>query len=141
MYQPEPHRYPPSPVVNNGPTSYQNTNVYKPPPLKKSNGTIKCIIIIIFAVIVVAAGVLVPLYLTGVLKFGKSDPPTIRRATYDPFYYGNIHPYLYPGEKSELGIVTDYDVIVVGAGISGLATATALQDGGLTVLVLEARVR
>lgn len=139
MSQAGPARYPPSPIVN-GPTSNQNPSVYKPTEYKRSGGTLKCILIIVITLLIAAAGVLVPLYLTGVLKFGKSDPPTIRRATYDPFYYGNIHPYLYPGERSGLGIVTDYDVIVVGAGIAGLATANALMQGGRTVLVIEARV-
>jgi monoamine oxidase len=35
----------------------------------------------------------------------------------------------------------EYDVIVIGAGVSGLAAAKKLQDKGLKVLVLEARER
>ena len=39
-----------------------------------------------------------------------------------------------------MGIAADYDVIVIGAGMAGLAAATSMQKEGLTVLVLEARV-
>ena len=36
---------------------------------------------------------------------------------------------------------TDYQVIVIGAGAAGLATARSLQDAGYEVLILEARDR
>ena len=130
-------------------TNYNAQNWQQQPPkgapssplaTRRSCFSFKSIFITVFIVILLAAAVLVPLFLTGVFK-QKKETTTIRRSTYDPVYYGNLHPYLYPGEKDDLGIVTDYDVIVVGAGLSGLATATELLKEGLTVLVLEARVR
>lgn len=33
------------------------------------------------------------------------------------------------------------DVIIIGAGLSGLQTAVSLHDGGLSILILEARDR
>ena len=108
---------------------------------------VKCMLTLIALLAVVTAGVLVPLYITGVLSIGskhknndKNGSNTYRRSTYDPFYYGNLHPYLYPKERAEMGIAADYDVIVIGAGMAGLAAATSMQKEGLTVLVLEARV-
>lgn len=98
----------------------------------------KCAFTIFVLLAIIAVAVVVPLYVTGVI--GGRRRPTVRRTTYDPYYYGNLHPYLYPGEREELGIVTDYDVVVVGAGLAGLGAAAALQQEGLTVLVLEARV-
>jgi monoamine oxidase len=37
--------------------------------------------------------------------------------------------------------ITDTDVVVIGAGLAGLGTATALRDRGVTCVVLEANTR
>src|SRR6056297_3064410 len=42
---------------------------------------------------------------------------------------------------SELGLKDSYDVVVVGAGVSGLTSAAILSRAGLSVLVLEADTR
>ena len=93
---------------------------------------------IVVLILFTTAAVLIPLFIAGVIPISKKQGD--KRLTYDPYYYGNLHPYLYPTERSSLGINTDYDVIVVGAGISGLATAQAVRRLGLSVVVLEARV-
>ena len=41
----------------------------------------------------------------------------------------------------EATMAQDFDVIVVGAGMAGLTAARALGEGGLRVLVVEARER
>jgi monoamine oxidase len=41
----------------------------------------------------------------------------------------------------EVNPVCDCDVVVVGAGVSGLASALTAVDDGLSVIVLEARDR
>jgi hypothetical protein len=104
--------------------------------------TCGCVSLILVTVVLVAAAVLVPLFVTGVIKVGKPRGNTVRRVSYDPLFYGNLHPYLYPNERAQFGVNTQWDVIVIGAGVAGLAAATALhEEGGLNVLVLEARVR
>lgn len=98
-------------------------------------------IITLTSIALITTAVLVPLFVTGVIPVRRKDS-TVRRISYDPLYYGNLHPYLFPSERIELGLETDADVIVIGAGIAGLAAAKTLQDeGDLKVLVLEARVR
>jgi hypothetical protein len=131
----------PTVVVNNAPDTYQHQKFSETPPQKiSSSGKTRCILVITLCMLFVAVIVLVPLIMTGVLSIHKKSDAVKKRSTYDPFYYGNLHPYLYPGEKEDMGIETDYDVIVVGAGIAGLTAANALQQEGLNVLVLEARV-
>ena len=131
--------HPPPVAVVNGHPLYQYQDSYKPRANTRSCGRVWCISTIILSLIFIVVIVLIPLFLTGVISFKKPEVVT-RRSTYDPFYYGNLHPYLYPGEKESMGIKTDYDVIVVGAGIAGLAAANALMQEGLNVVVLEARV-
>ncbi|MFI9762768.1 flavin monoamine oxidase family protein [Streptomyces sp. NPDC051963] len=49
-----------------------------------------------------------------------------------------------PGEKKESGAGAghaDFDVVVIGAGVAGLAAARELTDGGKKVVVVEARDR
>jgi len=129
---------PPPVVVNDAKDQYQNYSE-SPPPKILSCGKTRCILLITLCILFIAVIVLVPLFLTGVLSINKKADAVKKRSTYDPFYYGNLHPYLYPGEREDMGIMADYDVIVVGAGIAGLTAASALQQEGLNVLVLEAR--
>lgn len=104
---------------------------------------LKITLIVVVILATVIAATLIPLFATGVIKLSShATTPSALRLTYDPLYYGNLHPYLYPSEQQTLNIRTDYDVVIVGAGIAGLAAAWVLQEqGNLNVLVLEARVR
>src|ERR1700732_2825239 len=45
------------------------------------------------------------------------------------------------GELQEGAVVSDVDVVVIGAGLAGLGAATALRDAGRSALVLEAADR
>lgn len=54
-----------------------------------------------------------------------------------PAFQGVLNPYR---EPSALGAPLTADVIVIGAGVAGLAAARRLAKEGLDVLVLEARV-
>ena len=55
----------------------------------------------------------------------------------------SVFPALTAGPLRAQGLGTDYDVIVIGGGVAGLAAARRLMtfDGNLKVLVLEARDR
>lgn len=65
-----------------------------------------------------------------------------KRVSYNPQFYGDLHPFLNSDERQALGIKTDADVIVIGAGLAGVAAALTLQEfGDLEVIVMEARVR
>lgn len=103
---------------------------------------IKWVAFSLIFIVTATAATLIPLFATGTITLGK--PKTVSsqvRLTYDPVYYGNLHPYLYPNEREKYHVTTDYDVIIVGAGIAGLSAAWVLrQQSNLTVLVLEARV-
>lgn len=54
---------------------------------------------------------------------------------------GFLHNYLTPLEQTEWGLDTDFDVIVIGAGISGLIAAKKLASEGFNVIILEGRDR
>lgn len=127
-------------VVNNAPNTCQDQSYSETLPKKISScGKTRCILLIVLCILFIAVIVLIPLFMTGVLSINNKSDVVKKRSTYDPSYYGNLHPFLYPGEREDMGIETDYDVIVVGAGIAGLTAASALQQEGLNVLVLEAR--
>jgi monoamine oxidase len=93
---------------------------------------------------VLASVVALTLWWLGVFRAAPAPPATalVRRVSYDPRYYGDLHPYLYPSERAEYGVTAEWDAVVVGAGLAGLAAARDLLAGGLRkVLVLEARDR
>lgn len=50
-------------------------------------------------------------------------------------------PAAQPAPELQQGGVTKNDVVVIGAGMAGMAAAAALVDAGLNVIVLEARER
>ncbi|KDD73592.1 hypothetical protein H632_c2027p0, partial [Helicosporidium sp. ATCC 50920] len=72
-------------------------------------------------------------------------PPPISHAyvpqSSEPSYIGELHALYTAEDVEDLGMSLDADVIVVGAGLAGLAAARKLHDAGLTVVVLEARDR
>lgn len=103
----------------------------------------------ILAVAVVAAGiVLAVLGTSGKLTGSGEEDGTIyavsaRNRSYpvEPAFQAELHSWLLPAEVSSvLGSSTDADVIVIGAGVAGLAAAALLQARQLRVTVLEARV-
>lgn len=63
--------------------------------------------------------------------------------SYASKYVGYLHKYLTKVQRAELDISTDFDVIIIGAGVSGLAAARTLLDANrnLKVVVLEGRTR
>lgn len=109
--------------------------------VQKYSLLIRCCTFGVIFLIIATAATLIPLFATGTIALGSPAASSQLRLTYDPVYYGNLHPYLYPSEREKYQVTTDYDVIIVGAGIAGLSAAWVLrQQSNLSVLVLEARV-
>lgn len=99
---------------------------------------------------IAAAAVLVVLASLGMLSRSaesRSQVPysgsfdSVNSSAYPPAYYGSLHTYLDITQLASQGMRVDHDVIVIGAGMAGIAAATKLQAAGLSVVVLEARVR
>lgn len=82
--------------------------------------------------------------LSGGSKAGAYFVSSPRNRSYiiQPAFQAELHTWLMQVEVAGLlGAATDADVIVIGAGVAGLAAAAALQAQQLRVVVLEARVR
>ena len=94
--------------------------------------------IVTACVIVAGVAATTAIILTGALK--SNQEKKLRQVSYDPLYYGNLHPYLPANDLDALNIDVDWDVVIIGAGVAGLAAAETLQKSGLSVLVLEAQV-
>ena len=76
---------------------------------------------------------------------GHGDDPVaqlsdVNASAFPSTYVGALHVCLTSSDLQETETHVDYDVIVIGAGAAGLAAATALQEAGLDVLVIEAQV-
>lgn len=143
-----PHRgWQPSPSIRSQHVDglgYKPTPAPEPPKGYRSGGCCRlsgpqiCLLVAL-GIIITGVVATISLVATGVIPFTKKSPE-VQRVSYDPSYYGNLHPFLYPNELADLGITVDYDVIIVGAGMAGLSAAQALDEAGLRVLVLEAQV-
>lgn len=106
--------------------------------------------ITIMSIFVAAAAALAVLASLGLLgRAAESGPQdlysgtldSVNSSSYPPAYYGSLHTYLNSAQLNSQGMSVDHDVIVIGAGLAGIAAATKLQAAGLSVVVLEARVR
>jgi len=117
------------------------------PPVKT-----KPIVVALFVVILLGIVTIVGT-LGGLGYFSDSvdDPPVEENGapsfnftfSYASKYEGYLHKYLTKVQRAELDISTDFDVIIIGAGVSGLAAARTLLDANrnLKIVVLEGRTR
>lgn len=116
-----------------------------------TNRLYRVLILVCFFTIVISAtvvlAVLASLGMLGGAGNGQdfaatlSSLPATNTSAYMPYYQGTMHVYLSKTEMDAMDIAVDYDVIVIGAGLAGLAAANSLQEAGLAVLVVEASVR
>lgn len=85
--------------------------------------------------------VVTTLILTGVINLNPLEDVPLKFSSVEPLAAQSLNEFdqnfVYEGEN----FTRQSDVIIIGAGASGLAAASALANSTLKVLVLEANVR